>query len=1843
MIARKTGFRGLFLMTVLIAALTAAACNPGVSELPGPDPRILSALSGGVLSRNSEIELVFTEEQNTSKPLRASFLQIKPAIKGSLSWKNNYTLVFSPASLLPAARRYEVKVEDKERGIPAFTFAFETSPAMVEVNLDPVAVTEEGNALVSGSLSVDEGEETSRVERVISSPDLGKPRWTHENGTHRFAFEPVKREAAIRNVSVAWDGGVLGSKEKGMLPVRIPGSGSFEPVDYRIREQGVLEITFSAPLKPNKDLRGFVSLSGNTNIRYSIEGNLVKIFGIQGADGVRPGAELLIQDLADIDGNVLARPVQYRVPDTWELPEIRFAGTGTILPTSQGSSMVIETRNVSGVLVEAFRIYGDNMIQFLQVNNLGGTRELGRVGEPVWTAGFDFPWNAADKNRWVRRGLDLSALAQKYPESAFHIRVSFRIRHIRYEASGNSDDFSGLQFPDDSFQELPAFDSENSNWDYYDRYDNYDFYRQRKNPRHPAFYAAYGDHNITIGRNVMISDLGLLAKKGLDGTWIFAASNLKTARPLPEAEIEILNFQGRRLALTKTGADGFALIPASQTLQGIPAFLRARGSPGSSFLKINDSLALPVSHFDVSGGSPLSGQRGLIYGDRGVWRPGDDIYLTFLLSDPGGTLPADHPVSFELEDPRGRILEQKIFNSSVDGFYAIPVSTKPDAPTGDWTARIKVGGHTYQKTLKIETVMPNRLKMNLDFDGASVLEGGKKNVSLEAAWLYGAPAPGLKADVSVSFSDTETVFPSYTDYSFRDLSRTVSSERQMIYEGNLDDAGKTSFTMELNPGSAVPGKLAARFFTRVFEPSGVFSSEQVGMEFSPYKRYVGLKLPRGDESRNMLLTDTDHRADIVVLDGSGRYVTENLELDCAVYKISWRWWWEKGEGERAEFTSALSRNPVARETINTANGKASWNFQVKYPDWGRYMVVIRDRAGGHSSSSIVYIDWPGWAGRAQEEGQGSWAMLMLSSEKPEYRAGEKARLSFPSNKDAAALVTLEKGGCILREEWINCTGDITAYEFTADPSMIPNVYVHVTLLQPHLQTKNDLPMRLYGVVPVMIDDPGTRINPVIEAPVNWQPESSASFTVSEASGRPMVYTAAVVDEGLLGLTRYTLPNPWNTFYAKEASFIKSWDLYQEIMGAWAGQLETLLAIGGGDDIFDDSAKETRRFKPVVRYFGPFELKAGEKRTETFNLPPYAGALRIMVMAASSTKEAPAAYRSGRAYGRAEKPVTVSSDLMVFGTIPRLLSPGDEALIPVSVNSYKEGARSVTVTLKADGALLPGGGTETLDFEKPGEQMINFTLKAPPGPGKIKLSISAESAGLKTANHVTDLEVRSTAAPVSKSVVSLVEPGSTWEGEIAFPGQPGTNRGLIEFSRLPSLNLESRLAYLVSYPHGCIEQTTSAVFPQLYLDKILSLDGDRQAEIRANIAAGIERLSAFQVPGGGFSYWPGGGQANDWGTTYGGHFLLEARRAGYTVPGNLISQWARYQKERAGLWQNNDSNQTEQAYRLYTLALAGEADLGSMNRLREQRNLTPRAAWKLAAAYWYAGQRDTARNMVRDLDTQVAEYRELSGTFGSALRDKAMILETMNLLEDTARSKIIFEELAAALSSEKWLSTQETAYSLIAMIPYLRGSAGTGPLNVEAVLAGSSKKAAFASPVYQLDMGSLSGDSGTYRITNPSGAPVYARVILRGIPAEGSEPAMSEGLDLRVEYRDPDGVSLDPELIKTGGDIEIRVTVKNNTYQKVSEIALVHPIPASWEIINYRLGGEDSSASRYKYQDIRDDRIMTYFDLERGASLILTFGVNKTYGGNYFRPAVHAYAMYDESIRALVPGVKPAEN
>jgi uncharacterized protein YfaS (alpha-2-macroglobulin family) len=730
----------------------------------------------------------------------------------------------------------------------------------------------------------------------------------------------------------------------------------------------------------------------------------------------------------------------------------------------------------------------------------------------------------------------------------------------------------------------------------------------------------------------------------------------------------------------------------------------------------------------------------------------------------------------------------------------------------------------------------------------------------------------------------------------------------------------------------------------------------------------------------------------------------------------------------------------------------------------------------------------------------------------------------------------------------------------------------------------------------------------------------------------MTYTLAVVDEGLLGLTRFETPNPWDYFYAREALAVKTWDLFDHVVGVYGAAMERMLAIGGGDEGTEAQSKRANRFPPMVRFLGPFQLARGATGTHSIDIPRYVGAVRVMVVAG----------RDG-AYGAADKSVFVRRPLMLLGTLPRVLGPEEEVALPVSVFALEPTVKEVTVSLETSGPLtIAGPSSRKLSFKAVGDELVTFRLGTKPALGVAKAVIKAVSGNEKAEQRI-ELDVRMQTARSVDVVGTTLKPEESWRPAIALPGLAGTNEATLEVSRIPPLDLGRRLEYLMMYPHGCLEQTVSAAFPQVFLGKLIELGPDKQARVQTNVKAALEKLKQFQISDGGFGYWPGHSDANDWASTYAGHFLVEAQKAGYLVPAGLLDQWKAFEKRRARAWVAGGKYQDElvQAYRLYTLALAQAPELAAMNQLRERGELPVAAKWRLAAAYQLAGQSEAARALAAKTPVVVKPYRELFFTFGSDLRDRAMILEAVFALNMAEHIGPLIKSVSDSLARNEWLSTQETAFALLALARVAGDPKDATQTSFSYTWNGAAAvPVTTAKPMFQLKLppGAKPTD-WTLVVKNSGASPIYPRLILSGLPPAGRETAASNGLKLEIEYAAPAGGAANPERLEQGTDVKVVAKVTNTGVRgDLKQLALAHVFPSGWEIHNERMDAfRRTPGSPYEYQDVRDDRVYTYFDLKSGETKSVEVLVNASYLGKYYLPMVSVEAMYDATINARVKG------
>lgn len=1819
--------------------------DPGFSKY-------IESYTTGIISKESPIRIRLAGDVQTSHEqngtLDNSIFDFSPAIKGKAYWVDERTIEFKPSDKLDPDKNYSVDFKlNKLVKVPDefgdFKFGFETVKPDFNISftgLQTATNMSTDKMKLTGSIQTADNESSDNVEKLLSTnfPFPAQVTWQHIalTKTHNFTITPLKREKdKVNTLTISWDGASIGVDKKGSQEFVIPTIGDFKVLDIKAvqeQDQYVL-IQFSDAIKVGQELSGLISIGGVTDPAYTIEGSTVKVYTPNQLEGnysvtVNEGVE-------NISGQKIKKAYSGNVFFENRMPLVTIPGKGVILPDSGKLMMAFEAVNLSAVDVSIIKIYADNVPQYFQNNGFDGGDELRYVGKPVVQKTIrlddDKSLNLNKKNRFM---LDMDKLMRTEPGAIYRVIIGFRKEYSLYNCTAggptvkNSDEDDEYGGDGNSYSNSAKVSDEDD--DFWSRYDSYypdDFnWSERNDPCTNSYFTK----DRWAARNIIASNIGLIAKRGNDNNMMIAVTNILSAKPMSGVDLQLLDFQKQVIYKATSDADGFAKFELTRK----PYLLVAKSGRETGYLRLDDGSSLPLSRFNVGGETIQQGLKGFIYGERGVWRPGDSIYMSFILEDKLKTLPADHPVEFDLYDPNDKLYKRILKTQSLDGFYSFHTATEPGSPTGNWTAKVKIGKAEFDKNVKIETIMPNRLKLGLTFGGATELtKGNDQKGLLTAQWLFGGTAQNLKAKIDAFISPRTTTFKGFEDYNFDNPILSFTTQTTNMFDGSLDADGKATVNTDLNIDKQAPGQLTANFLVKVFEPGGNFSIQSMSMPYNVYPGYVGIKTPKGSEWSGMLYTGKDNEVDIADVDTKGHLLEGARNVDLELYKIQWRWWWDESGNEFSNFTQDKYNKLIKTESIKLVNGRAKWNLNIAGADWGRYLLLVKDPQTGHSTGKIMYIDWPNWAERLQETNPTEAAMLSFTSNKTNYKVGEEATLTIPTMSDGRALISIENGSKILSTTWIDTKKGQTRYAFKVDGSMAPNVFVNVTLLQRHSQTVNDLPIRMYGAIPLNVEDPATVLKPVISMPDKIRPETPSAVTVSEASGKEMTYTVAIVDEGLLDITNYKTPDPHGTFYAHEALGVKTWDLFDYVIGAYGTGLERILSIGGDGTAGVNHNVTANRFKPVVKFMGPYHLNAGEKQTHAFTLPQYIGSVKVMVIAG---------HEGG--YGFADKYVAVKKPLMILATLPRVLGPSEKIQLPVTVFAMEPNIKDVDVKLTSDMfSNLNGNNEKTVTFSKTGDQLVTFDLDVKDFVGIGKVHIVAKS-GKETSAFDVEMNVRNPNPPITQVQEKELAPGESWTTDYKALGIPGTNKTTLEVASIPPLNLEKRLDYLIEYPYGCVEQTTSSAFPQLYLDDVMDLTPRQKAEAERNVRATISRLNnSFQLNDGGLSYWPGESEADEWGTNYAGHFMLAAQDKGYSLPIGFLERWKTYQKQKAQTWQPDSRSFYDsdliQAYRLYLLAMARVPEIGAMNRLKEFPYLSVEARWRLAAAYKLAGQPEVGLQLIKGLPLTIKPYYTLYGTYGSDLRDDAMILETLTLLGRIQQAANELHTVAVRLSEDDWYSTQTTAYSLIAIAEYC-GKNKTGAKLVFNYQAGGAKANVNSqSYIWQ----SAIADGGKVSLKNTGNNHLYLRLIQKGQPSSGDDVKTNinpDILGMDVSYYTLNGKPIDPRSLKQGTDFVAQVTIKNPGRRGYFyNMALTQIFPSGWEILNSRLTGTEGAfnSSDYNYIDIRDDRVYTFFGAPEGKELKYNVMLNAAYAGKYYLPAVYCEAMYNKTINALQQG------
>lgn len=1614
------------------------------------------------------------------------------------------------------------------------------------------------------------------LEQHTSSPDAcGKPQWTHsENGLiHIVRFGPFLSRNEAYGTAIHLDYEKYGVKKEYKLT--IPEHRKFSVLNVSVLPDPYsFEVAFTDSLKAGQDFEAFVSMPDAGALSFSVNGSILSITPSKKASSTQTihiSSLLLNSASEEMDGSFDG---VYEVPS--DEPSIRFISSGTILPSASGTNLWFESSGYRKARIRCRRIYENNVVQYLQSSSLtdpdGYMSMVSRcILDTVIVLGTDDGKLSSPKVY----GLNLAEMAKAQKGAVYNVAI------------GGLDPIAGED----------ADDYEMKYW-----LGSWETFKER-------------------ARNILVSDIAVIVKGTASGEYSFFVSDLLTVAPGIGAEVIVYNDVNQVIASGRTDMYGcFTCNVAPDKPK--TAVVSAGGD--KSYISLNEGESLSLSNFDVAGNASQDGCKAFIFGERGVWRPGDDIHLCFMVVPDKGTVPAGHPVSVTLSNPQGQVTLSVTSNDVHDGMYAFTLKTSPDAPTGKWDAAFTFGTRTWHKAVRIETVKPNNIiidqKFSRDIPYAHDLRG-----HIKATTLTGLPASGLKTRIEAKLSDGPTAFKRYPGYSFKDCTRSFESQTREFFSGTTSEDGSLDFRGKIDVSGA-PGMLKASVTARVFEKSGDFSTSTSECCISPYKCYVGVLVP---EEKNVwgekyLDINKSHILKLAAADADGNAFGEDIPVVVQIYKMGWNWWWTSSSERLASYARDNFNVPYMERTAVIRSGKGSVSLRFNPADEGYYAIRVLDSKGGHAASCTTLVCDYSYCEPSRNAA--SAACLSISADRQCYSAGQRARLTIPSATGAVAYVSVEKGGSVLNSFRMPCNGNSTVIDIPVTADMAPNVYVSITLVQPYNTLNNDAPIRLFGVQRIKVEDASTHLVPVISVPGEVRPEGKMTVRVREKDGRAMSYVLAVVDEGLLNLTGFRTPDPWNNFFATEALGVRTWDMFNYVIGAYGARMEQIFAIGGDAERDGDVKPETkvRRFPPMAVLKGPFTLKKGGESIVDIDLPLYMGNVRVMAVATD-----------GRNMGNAAANVKVVKPVAVKMTLPRLVGTEDEISVPVTVIASKNNIGNVRVTLSSEGSLaVSGENSASVSMDKEGEKTVFFNMKASSLAGSAKVKAVC-TAGSEHSADVVEIAVREANPSLTVTQDCLVEPGAVQTMDFALAGRPGSNKVKVEVSTLPAISLDYRRDYLVSYPHGCLEQTVSSAFPQLYLSKVAELSPAQQASCSANVSYALDKLPSFAIPSGGFTTWPNTSAragVNVWASIYAAHFVMEALMAGYSIPSGLRDRMLSFASTVAS--GRNSAAMESRCYACYVLSLAGKADKSAMSRIREKINsLTEDEGLMLAYAYSVSGNKAVARDILSKLAApKTREYDCYSDTYPSYERTEALWAMLSTSLGDSSAAFSHLVSLAGRLSDKKaYMSTQATSWALLAVSDYVsRYGIGSGPnLNVSsgkfsAVLSGNAA-------VVSADVPAGNESLLNFKLKNDGKVPAYVTLISEGIAERGKEVRTMNGLYMSEDYVLPSGGKINPAKLDRGTDFVCCVSISNKGTEDYRDIALTQLFPCGWEI------RPDRRDDGQLYQDFRDDRVYSYFDLPRGSTVRIKIRLTASYAGRFYHPAIKAEAMYNGSVNATIPG------
>ncbi|MBZ0265019.1 alpha-2-macroglobulin family protein [bacterium] len=1345
-------------------------------------------------------------------------------------------------------------------------------------------------------------------------------------------------------------------------------------------------------------------------------------------------------------------------------------------------------------------------------------------------------------------------------------------------------------------------------------------------------------------RTLMVTDIGLIAKQSGKNVHVWAMST-SSLKPLPNVKITLLSRTNQSIGSGVTNSEGYTVIRDFNKSEDDfePYLLTAEQADDFSYL-LYDESKIETSDFDVEGSDfSEDGFTAYIYGDRDIYRPGEKAHIVGVLRNNNTLPPSNFPVLLRIISPRADVIERQkartVEQGVVEYEWYIPGYTQ----TGVYRAELLTAGDVIVGSYKfqVEEFIPDRMKVNLSTDKDRYELSKTIQIDVQAEMLFGPPASGRECNAAITLVAQAFTPKDWGAYTFGDKERTFSSEANGLGRVTLDDLGEAKFAYSLPDKLVPPAALKAIIEVTVQERGGRSVSNQIAKDIDAYPVYIGLKKvsegyakPGEEFSLNYVFLDSEENA------------AQLSVVEVTLLKYRWNTVLEKDENEKYRYVSRRTVEEI--QTFRQKTSEYRGIIVVIPPSYGSYSVRVKDPISESASTLDFYASGWGYAPWAIENPE----QLEIELDKEKYRPGQSASVLLKTPFPGKVLLTVERDELYLQRQFTMDQNSATV-QIPILESFSPNAYVTATLIRSPENNDRHSPNRAFGAKPIFLEMEHKKVEISLDAPEKIKPAGKLEIEVKvkNTAGNAVV-TVAAVDEGILQLTDYKTPNPFDLFYGKRRLSMSTYDMFSKLLPE-VDQAEIHSSPGGGQGaraLSHVSGLTISRLKPVALWSGSVPVRGG-RAAVSFDVPQFNGRLRVMAVAVS-----------GDHFNRASASVQVEDELILTPTIPRFVAGGDNFTIPVGVYNSTEQPLAVELSVSTEGAVLVTENTSQLVMLEAGKEGIAFfDFSAEDANSVAKLTFTAKTDKSDIV-HQENLPVRPPFQPKSKTLSGTIEAGK--KATVSLPGGwlDGAASGKMYLTSLPTAKYSAGLEYLLSYPYGCLEQTVSKAFPLLYFDELAEAVFAVMSEESASeyyISEAINKILAMQQNDGSFSFWHGNSTTNSWASIYALHFLAEARDIGFDVPEGKLNRGERFlrkilkvrvqvdenqsrsrsrNRNRGQYSENNESITLQhQCYAAYVLAIMGSPYNAGMNYLYENKldELASDERALLAGALSLSGD-DRAKELlpVQTFPRVFQDGRESGNTFYSQARGNAILLY---ILARQYPNHPMIPELVSFLNDKlengRWWTTQENAWALLALGRTFASQvkpAFTGTVSLKGDVL-----AEFTHEGLTIVDSSLVGEKLSIQL-NGQGT-CYYYVETRGIPEKHEFVEEYAGIKVTRSYFDQDGGKLNITDIKQGELIVGAITVENISGESIENIVVDDMLPGGLEIENprlqsrQRLGWMERENSSPDNMDIRDDRLLFFLNLRDNEKTTYYYMARAITKGEFVLPPVMAECMYNPTI------------